>query len=132
MKPIEFRGKRKDNGKWVYGYYVYDGVSGKSFIISEIEETEKEGLARVLMYEVIPETVGQYTGLKDRNGKKIFKGDVVKKTPYNLVVTFEDGAYIIKEPTGFGQTRRHLYHVATDIEIIGNLYKNLELLKEQK
>ena len=65
MRTIKFKGLRVDGKGWVYGHYYDDEI--QSFIISEINT-----------YEVIPETVGQFTGLIDVNGKEIYEGDVVE------------------------------------------------------
>lgn len=69
MREIFFRAKRKDNGEWVYGFLTK--MWGALHIIDKANEN--------VAYEIIPETVGQYSGLFDNDGKTIFEGDIVKE-----------------------------------------------------
>ena len=124
MRKILFRGKSEDNGEWVYGYYACIGkhhyiLTGKLNLI---------GAVNFEHYLVIPETVGQYTGLKDKNGKKIFEGDILRDddNEENGVVEFIDGEFYVV----FGNVETHgIYDIACCCYVIGNIHDNPELLE---
>lgn len=125
MREILFRGKRVDKGEWVKGD-LSQHKTGKRFI--------KCGSA-ISSFEVIPETIGQYTGLTDKNGKKIFEGDIVDcwsegVNAQGTVQQREDGLWII-----YPAWQKHITwglcpdaYNNTTVEIIGNIHDNPELL----
>lgn len=127
MREILFRGKRTDNSEWIYGDLVQwsDGV----------QIFDYDGVGKV-KNNVIPETVGQYTGLKDKNGKRIFEGDIVycksRLDNANMVIIFERGQFrmVLSENYRSYQTNSGFYDInCFDKEVIGNIHDNPELLK---
>lgn len=134
MREILFRGKRADNVKWEYGD-LWCNPYGKRVvcIVSPINDQGTTG-----GNEVIPETVCQFTGLYDKNGRKIFEGDIVRTKKYGKVighvnVNDYDTFKVVYEPAIFrlvNSTRGfNLVGRAIDYEVIGNIYDNPELLE---
>ena len=124
MREILFRGKRADNGEWEYGD-LWCNPYGKRVvcIVSPINDQGTTG-----GNEVDPETVGQYTGLKDKNGKKIFEGDILRDddNEENGVVEFIAGEFCVV----FGNVETHgIYDIACCCYVIGNIHDNHELLE---
>lgn len=125
MREILFRGKRLDNGEWIQGYPCRYGWIGKEkdYIIPDYASA-------LYTAEIDPETIGQYTGLTDMNGRKIFEGDTVWNSydeDYGKVEWDNDMAkFIITFPT-FTVDFANVY--GEELEIDGNVYDNPELLK---
>ncbi len=132
MRKILFRGKRFDNGEWVEGS-LFSGDNGECEICF--------GTPRVrITYDVDPETVGQLTGLTDKNGKKIFEGDIVRFEQFLYAyigrIVFNKNTcgfeiWYASEVGGYGARAEHhvnLYHVE-NVEFIGNIHDNPEMLK---
>lgn len=132
---ILFRGKRKEDESWVYGWYCKYAFSGwplKDCIIPS-EQAEDGCLEHV---KIDPLTVGQYTGLTDKNGVKIFEGDIVRAfipkkcgvKGYEVgVVEFHKSAFSAVW-SDFSTYGRNFIGYISDIEVIGNIHDNPELL----
>lgn len=162
-REIKFRGKRVSNGEWEYGFFVED-----SELIDE-ENWENPDAWKNTYYilidadewhEVRPETVGQYTGFKDKHGREIYEGDILRFKSGEQggrlrdsigVVRYRWGAFVIDSSNCFGASTLFLYHlnergeiwwisptphaddlycIAKDFEVIGNIHDNPELLKQ--
>ena len=129
MREILFRGKRKDNGEWEYGD-LWCNPYGKRVvcIVSPINDQGTTG-----GNEVIPETVGQYTGLTDKNGTKIFEGDIVKIPLYEgcqeraIAVVAWDILCAVFYLHGKRVNTDFYHYFGNDCEVIGNIHdKKLE------
>ena len=133
-REIKFRGKLECNGKWIYGDLLqYENgdvaIFGEKLSSFGCECTEMSKRDRV-----IPDTIGQYTGLKDKNGKKIFEGDIVTGQNCRFVVKYDERqaefvAVNSTLPNGFGLPMSQTWINETNKIICGNIHDNLELIK---
>ncbi len=144
MPEILFRGKRVDNGEWVYGTYGRH-TSFDAMIIDRPYLDSNGDLTALNFWTVNPETVGQYTGLTDKNGVKIFEGDIVKeyktKDKVKGVVKFgeyqsginkyaDDLGFYVEWTTENFLIRELGYWCRKNmLEVIGNIHDNPELLE---
>ena len=150
MREILFRGKWLDNGDWVEGAFLNDR-DGAFYIcpaVSDISYGDSGNRRRIgCWYKVDPSTVGQYTGLNDKNGERIFEGDMIK--PFDdeidkMVVEFHYGQFLLclygergylaeygwEEEGNYGCFESEpLSSYGDDIEIIGNIHDNPEFMK---
>lgn len=137
MREILFRGKDAETGKWIYGWVF--GNKAKSIIEIDTEYVIEEGVEAYYTSVVIPETVGQYTGLKDKKGKDIFEGDIHEYDGRHFAVKFgyytDDDTHI--EMYGWyldSNSLEEQVSLGVDSEkyvnIIGNITDNPELLND--
>lgn len=136
MREIIFRAKRKDNSEWVEGYYVFCRKCHYILpVVNEIigyDEREDEWI------EIDPNTLCQYTGLTDKNGKKIWENDIIKTSQYGVdngdgrnfagfdifSISFSEGSFCL-----MNKWRRFNLRPNRDMEAIGNIFDNADLLE---
>ena len=136
MREIIFRAKRKDNGEWVYGNLITDDEDVFVLVKEDLLKGLDVGgwIDGVQTYEAVPETVGQYTGLTDKNGTKIFEGDIVhwKKVPYFVRWDSKKAEFVFANDmeadyfvVGFNEHTTMKF-----CKVVGNIHDNPELLEE--
>ena len=143
MREILFRGKTSV-GEWICGHLLEQNIPDyRSYIVMSIIAELDNRHIEIMEFdinEVIPETVGQFTGLTDKNGVKIFEGDICRFKRFNDVhvgkivfnvttASFVMGYQSIVGAYGEKATHKMLLSVCDDIEVIGNIHDNPELLK---
>ena len=129
MREILFRGKRIYNGEWVEGYYAAEPYTKNTYNCGYILENEKDLFAKKA-WLVDSRTVGQYTGLTDKNSRKIFEGDIIScgyLCDFFVEYSEEDAEYWANFGDSIGSL--HTYFDPKRATVIGNIYDNPELLE---
>lgn len=125
-RPIKFRGKTINEGEWIYGMTISHGTIARKRdkLFMEVAPDKWKGIA--------PDTVGQFTGLTDKNGKEIYEGDVILQQGYSgkkkMLVRFEHGAFVTGEHSGSSTAIRPML-IQKRCEVLGNIHDNPSLLK---
>ena len=130
-----FRGKRKDNGKWVVGFYT--GPCGAKLINAHWISGIDDLFATPRLVD--PSTIGECTRLKDKNGNWIFEGDILRMDSFSppfCEVRFIEGAFclVFPEPGPAWPVDIHYIHHAEkpSATVVGNIHDNPDLLEEHK
>jgi len=142
MRDAVFRGKRLETNEWVYGglhkHQIFRACPIENFDSNEQLLIVNDGFISnttenpVYVIPIKYSTAGQYTGLPDKNSKKIFEGDIIEYYGFYGYVLFEDGMFIMSgiANTQFGKYKQPLcYHDSAECEVIGNIHDNPELLE---
>lgn len=119
-REIKFRGKRVDRNEWVYGYLLK----------ADYGLAICEDLSKTSLLYIDGETIGQYTGLKNKNGVEIYEGDIINDVDYGIMICkYINGSFVWQNIEN--ELYIKLFNYIPNMEIIGNIYENKELLKEE-
>lgn len=119
MREIKLRGKRKDDGEWVYGNHYGTGQESLELFWMDVADDLIDA-----------STIGQFTGLLSKSGQEIYEGDIVKEHSYFDVYTivFEEGRFCCQSPPWM--RRQHAIYPLS-VEVVGNIHENSELIQTQ-
>lgn len=123
MRDIKFRGKRLDNDEWIYGHY-YEYQTSPFIRYEDYSDNASTEIDK----EVRLETVGQYTGLKDKNGKEIYDDDLLKDKFGDIYTASWNGCLYGRSKMGHRLRCDIIRKIEEEFEIIGNKHDNPELL----
>ena len=140
MRRIKFRGKREDNGEWVYGAFYPIKDEPVCFIINNCQSIDFDDNSTFFNgYKVHKKSVGQFIGLHDKNGKEIYMGDIVTykrsvgnwtgrtmTTTHKIIFTEEINAFVMECGSSYIKLRKHWGY---EYEVIGNIFENPDLVK---
>lgn len=137
MREIKFRGKSFDNGEWVYGDY-HKRAGGVHCIIDM--QPDFQGKVEYVVIQVAPDTIGQFTGLLDKNGKEIYEGDIIRGNcghgeVRHLISFYDMTASFVAEILPDNDindycTASQIWILKYSKEVIGNIHDNPELLNK--
>lgn len=144
-RTIKFRGKRADNKEWVYGYYVVDPLGRHRIYLKPFDDATTN-----TFFFILSKTVGQFTGLLDKNGKEVYEGDVLNIDEIHSsfgknkwIVFYDDSAFQVKPTKTIGRVSlvkfmydayeydviKHIEDISELLSVIGNIYDNPELIQ---
>ena len=142
-----FKAKRIDNGEWVEGYYIYhikrticpfgDSVKpeDEQHVIMQDGFSDWNMPRDTVVYEIDPDTLCQFTGLTDKNGKKIWENDILRRDGYwDIRIEFENGVFMVRNADKVQYINRvtctsiNTFNIKS-YEVVGNIFDNADLLE---